>query len=200
MNTNQSVWEHHYRQEKSKQSFPDENVVRYLKKLHQVNPWQDNFRSLDCGVGSGRNFQLLKSFPGQHFACDFAFESIAANENHCQASILALPYQTASFDFILCWGVLHYLPKNDIPKAIHELKRTLKPGGRIFCTIRSAEDTHLARTLTTGDLKGGSAQLFSKAESIELFKSFTSVNYGYIERQPLGEAYRIAHHMLEAVA
>jgi SAM-dependent methyltransferase len=40
-----------------------------------------------------------------------------------------LPFPDGSFDFAYSWGVLHHTPNTS--KAIHELYRVLKPGGRV---------------------------------------------------------------------
>jgi ubiquinone/menaquinone biosynthesis C-methylase UbiE len=44
-----------------------------------------------------------------------------------QADLTALELETASADRVLCWGVLMHVP--DLPKAVAELSRILKPGG-----------------------------------------------------------------------
>ena len=198
MSSNQQVWESHYKEARSAQSFPDENVVRYLTRFFRDTPWDQSFQTLDCGTGSGRNYSFLKTFPGKHFGCDFALNSVEGKENHCQASIIDLPFQQNAFDIVLCWGVLHYLEPEMTKKAIDNLFRVLKPGGRLFCTVRSDEDTHLTKTLKEGDLAGGYARLFTKDNALSLFSDFAQRDYGFILRQPLGQEGRIAHHMIEA--
>jgi 2-polyprenyl-3-methyl-5-hydroxy-6-metoxy-1,4-benzoquinol methylase len=44
-----------------------------------------------------------------------------------QADLTALELETASANRVLCWGVLMHVP--DLPKAVAELSRILKPGG-----------------------------------------------------------------------
>jgi ubiquinone/menaquinone biosynthesis C-methylase UbiE len=198
MSENQQVWENHYQQSRSAQSFPDENVVRYLSRLYRDKAWKGSFRSLDCGTGSGRNYAFLKKFPGEHFACDFAYNIMEGKENHCQASIVNLPFQENSFELVLCWGVLHYLKPEMTEEAIESLYRVIKPGGRLFCTVRSDQDTHLMKTLSDGDLAGGYARLFTKQAALSLFRRFSNRNYGFIMRQPLRQDEYIAHHMIEA--
>jgi SAM-dependent methyltransferase len=84
-----------------------------------------------------------------------------------------VPFADASFDFVLCWGVLHYLVAETVPDALSEILRVLKPGGRVFLTLRSDADTHLRRQLQTGDLASGHAQLYSKPDALQLFTGFT---------------------------
>lgn len=48
-----------------------------------------------------------------------------------------LSYQDSYFDFIYARLVLHYLPRHDLQRALQELKRVLKPEGRLFVIVRS---------------------------------------------------------------
>lgn len=55
-----------------------------------------------------------------------------------------LPYEEASFDYVYARLVLHYLTKQSLPVALAGLYRVLKPNGKIFVVVRSAEcpDAH----------------------------------------------------------
>ncbi len=200
MADNQQVWETHYTRPRARQTYPDENVVRVLKKefAHEI----PGSTALDLGSGSGRHLSLLSEHFSRTVACDFSINSLklyaAENFGAFQAALPELPFLTQSFDFILCWGVLHYLPENTLSPAISEIHRILKPGGKIFLTLRSDSDTHLKAQLTQGDLKDGDAGLFSKDETLSLFREFTRTSYGFIARQPLGEEHIVAHHMILA--
>lgn len=50
-----------------------------------------------------------------------------------------LPYLNGYFDYIYARLVLHYLPKEKLVLALIELRRILKPGGKLFVVVRSAE-------------------------------------------------------------
>jgi len=47
-----------------------------------------------------------------------------------QASMSELPYRSESFDLVWAWGILHYVP--DPIAALHEVARTLRPGGVVL--------------------------------------------------------------------
>jgi len=192
---NQEVWDTHYRRAKAQQHYPDENVVRLLKK--QFHEKKEQSVALDLGAGSGRHLSLLSEHFEFVIASDFSREGLKAYKG-VQATLPEFPLSDQSIDFILCWGVLHYLTAEKIPKAVSEIHRALKLGGSIFLTLRSDTDTHLATQLRTGDLQSGHAQLFSKAESLDFFQDFKESQYGYICRQPLGEEGVVAHHMILA--
>ncbi|KKK50861.1 hypothetical protein LCGC14_3120790 [marine sediment metagenome] len=42
-----------------------------------------------------------------------------------------LPYSAASFDTVFCTRVLHHIPKDARARAITEIRRVMKPGGRV---------------------------------------------------------------------
>ena len=50
------------------------------------------------------------------------------------SDVESIPFQTASFDFVLCIEVLRYLP--DSTRCVKEIARVLKPGG--VCLVTAA--------------------------------------------------------------
>ncbi|HRP70147.1 MAG TPA: class I SAM-dependent methyltransferase [Turneriella sp.] len=198
--TNQSVWDAHYTRSRAQQLYPDENVVRLLKKEFGVLTAKSC--ALDLGAGSGRHLSLLSDHFERVYACDFSEKSLRLYPrrkiNATQVKIPELPYLDASFDFILCWGVLHYLSHEDATATVAEIRRALKANGSIFLTLRSDKDTHLKSQLSTGDLREGYARLFTKEEALSFFDGFSQVKYGFILRQILGEELVVAHHVLWA--
>lgn len=194
---NQTQWEKHYSRERSRQQYPDENVVRYFSRLLRQWPAEQQLTVLDLGTGSGRHLQYLNTLPLRAFGCDYSWEAIKELPHTLQAHAAELPFRDASFDIVLCWGVLHYLPAEEIPALTSEVWRVLKSGGRFFLTVRSNLDTHLAQTTKEGDLAGGTVKLYSEQEAKALLQLFRNIQTGFISRRPLGESKLIAHHILE---
>ena len=192
---NQSVWNKHYRRDQSKLSIPDENVVRYIRKSNIP----EGAVILDLGTGSGRHLDFLNENHKNIYGFDFAREAIVGRPNVIQGDASMLPFQDSCFDFILIWGVLHYLDHNSSAIALEEVRRILKPGAKLFTTLRSDLDTYLEMTLNQGDLDKGCARLFSKEEVSQFFSRFSKITTGFISRTPLGEEALIAHHMIEAI-
>lgn len=99
-------------------------------------------RLLEAGCGSGRwNFHLARAFPGlQAVGIDFsdliftagryARGTASGRAHFCKAEIARLPFREASFDVILCLGVLEHF--NPPAPVLAELRRVLAPGGAIY--------------------------------------------------------------------
>jgi len=103
---------------------------------------------LDCGVGSGSLSIALQSLVPNRVAyhgIDISSGMLRAAKNAMgqvgiiptlkQANILSIPYADRTFDLVMSAHVLEHLP--DPRKALMEMIRVLKPGGRLFiCMTR----------------------------------------------------------------
>ncbi len=58
-----------------------------------------------------------------------------------QGDLLALPFDDASFDHATCWGVLMHVP--EVERALAELVRVLRPGGRLALAENNADSLHV---------------------------------------------------------
>ncbi len=198
---NREIWENHYRKEKSELIIPDENVVRSFVRFIQENP---DARILDAGCGKGRHLDFFWGYTKNVYGMDFTRNSIKGKQdrNTFLGDISQIPVADKSFDYVLAWGVLHYLPPEKAQESVRELRRILNNPGRLFLTLRSDEDTHIAQTVKKGDLAGAEVWTYSREAALEMFTDFRTVRYGYIERIPPylpGEETerKIAHHILD---
>lgn len=89
-------------------------------------------RILDVGCGD-RPYRDL--FPG---AVGFDVPGNALADLH--GSIDAIPVEDASFDLVLCLQVLEHVP--DPPAAIRELRRVVRPGGRVLLSTHGIYPFH----------------------------------------------------------
>ena len=98
---------------------------------------------LEVGPGSGFASQLFAE-AGAHVTAvdltDWAVETTRARleafglqGNVLQADAERLPFDDASFDLVFSWGVIHHT--TDMHKALRELVRVLRPGGRLVLML-----------------------------------------------------------------
>ncbi|MFO1050600.1 MAG: class I SAM-dependent methyltransferase [Planctomycetota bacterium] len=103
----------------------------------------DAGRLLDVGCGTCFYFPLLSKHAKEIVGVDVcipmieqARELIAAkgltNCSVLEHSALELPFEDGSFDTVHSWDFLHHVP--DLKKALEEIARVLKPGGRYVAT------------------------------------------------------------------
>jgi arsenite methyltransferase len=96
---------------------------------------------LDVGCGSGLladDMAALVGADGRVIGVDTSKDMLRLAEQRCadlpqvhlkQAQAETLPEEDQSFDAVVCVQVLLYLP--DVPTALSEMHRVLRPGGRI---------------------------------------------------------------------
>ena len=126
-----------------------EESVELFEKRHKrwgidLNWFRDK-RCLDAGCGGGRFVVALarlgaKKVEGIDISADAveaAKERIKArhldNAHVQQSSVLELPFEDKSFDYVLSSGVIHHTP--DPYKGFTELNRVLAPGGKLFLSV-----------------------------------------------------------------
>lgn len=110
---------------------------------------QDVRHALDDGCGSGRYTVAL-----QYLGCervtgvDISGESVdfARQMNPCpdkvefvQGSVLDLPFDDATFDFVFSNGVLHHTASTE--KGLREIRRVLQPGGRCWLYLYGGKES-----------------------------------------------------------
>jgi ubiquinone/menaquinone biosynthesis C-methylase UbiE len=116
---------------------------------------ENGMRVLELAMGSGEMFaRLIHANPdGQNIGVDLSPKMAA----HCQglarrrfprasaychaADARWLPFPTESFDAIVCCYLFELLPFADVPKALVELHRVLRPGGRLTLTLVAQNDS-----------------------------------------------------------
>lgn len=99
---------------------------------------------LDAGCGMGRNSLMCARYGASRIiAFDKDPRTVAAASRNLtsypqasviQADIYDLPWEN-TFDLIICIGVIHHLAEP--ARAIHQLRRALKPGGDILLWVYS---------------------------------------------------------------
>lgn len=94
---------------------------------------------LDLGCGNGKYLSVRKDL--NLYACDACPELVAiarSKHPHCDVLIAdgcALPYATASMDFVFSIAVFHHISVDQRRTFLNEVRRVLKPDGQFFLTV-----------------------------------------------------------------
>ena len=110
-------------------------------------PWIDEFmenipkysKILDLGCGNGRNMTYENMlFTGYDSSSEFVEICKSRGLNAVEGDMCNLPFETNSFDHIICIASFHHLiTKERREKALKEMVRILKPGGKILLSVWS---------------------------------------------------------------
>lgn len=103
--------------------------------------WKGDEAVLDIGCGPGRHYaQLLARAPSlRYFALDLSPFMLRKHPDKsgslALANALRLPYAEACFDVVMANHVLYHL--GDIDQGLREIKRVLKPRGKVLASTNS---------------------------------------------------------------
>lgn len=158
------AWEERWTNEAGRAGWlaPEPEVVQVVELLQR----RDARRALDLGCGVGRHTRLLAHAGLETYGADASVSGLAyaraqplgERTQWTQASFEALPFQTASLDFVLAWNVIYHGDRAVVARALAEIRRVLRPRGLLQFTMLSkrnslfgqgapvAEDTFVADT------------------------------------------------------
>jgi SAM-dependent methyltransferase len=103
--------------------------------LAEVHPGE---RVLDLGCGAGRFLTALKDAGADPVGVEIA-EAAAERARATGVEVRlvepdgTLPFGHGEFDLVWCSEVLEHIP--DVAAVLHEVRRVLKPGGRLLLTV-----------------------------------------------------------------
>jgi len=112
-------------------------------------------RAYDLGCGVGRHALALAARGLRISASDlsptalgrcraaFAERGLAAGLVH--SAMTAAPFADGSFDLVVAYHVLYHGTAAEMDRAMGEVRRVLRPGGRLYVTFISANDSKYAR-------------------------------------------------------
>ncbi len=111
--------------------------------LDSLYPTRGNLRILDAGCGTGGNALFLQRY-GQVVGIDLAPEAIALSPpgmsgNLVRACVSTLPFADAHFDLVTSFDVLYHRAVPDEVVALHEVRRVLRPDGRLLLRLPAYE-------------------------------------------------------------
>jgi len=102
------------------------------------------------------------------------------------AAIEALPFADASFDVVLSSLMMHHLPADLKPLGLAEVRRVLKPGGRLLIVDMKRPTGLLSRLALPIVLHGGMTHGVQDLPAIVSGAGFVSIEAGDTRFRPLG--------------
>jgi SAM-dependent methyltransferase len=196
-----SRWEAAHAQPRYRPRYPHEQVVRWtFRNLDRGAATKA--RVLDLGCGAGRHALFFASEGFESFACDISARGLREVQQLAKdRGVIVATHQTSGhdlsyynddmFDAVVSFGVLYYMWQQDAEQTLREALRVLKPGGKIFCVIRTDRDSRRIGATPIGgpawrigaltpdaacDMEAGMDMLFfSRVEAKALFSAFSNV-------------------------
>jgi ubiquinone/menaquinone biosynthesis C-methylase UbiE len=131
----------------------DRSPIRpYIERFVAILP--GGARVLDVGCGPGVDTGSLALRGVQTVALDIAAAMLELATPHTggrvvQADQRYLPFDVAAFDGVWANASLLHLSKRDVPGALSELTRVVKPGGVVYTSVQSGSGESLEEPTET---------------------------------------------------
>jgi SAM-dependent methyltransferase len=149
-------WDALHEQTRFRPLYPNEHVVRFLMANRPDGSGaQAKPRVLDLGVGGGRHLNLVAELGFEPYGVDISLTGLqrardwvvqsGVRPHLVKASMLALPFCDGAFDLVVSFGVLYYGTRGEMLRAIGELHRAIRRGGKAFVVLRTTDDYRFAR-------------------------------------------------------
>lgn len=185
-NFGNECWENNYKNGRYNK-YPYDDVVSFVKKNYK-----EEITSLDLGCGGGNNTAFLLSEGHNVIAVDGSATSLELTKRLCNnnkklkclhSDLSKLDMEDSTMDCIIDRQSMGHNPKEKIQEIIQELKRVLKPGGKIISFIFSNKHKSILEDNNKGEnnylkfetgpfSKSGYVYFTDKEDIEELFKDF----------------------------
>lgn len=124
--------------------YPDEYVVRFAKRWRSIGGID---KILDMNCGAGRHTALFAELGYEVSGLDISEIALGlaqelldrkkVSARLVRGFSLNLPFAEADFDGLVAWRALHVFSSEEMKKAVAEMHRVVRPGGRILLSTRS---------------------------------------------------------------
>ncbi len=117
----------------------DHDVSQNTRALLEAIEVEPPFSILDFGCGPGRDLLHFRALGHDAVGLDGAktFVEMARVESGCEVlhqDFMATDLPQSRFDGVFANASLFHVPSQALPRVLHELSKTLKPGGVLFCS------------------------------------------------------------------
>lgn len=136
------IWEDLYSEGKHLNKYPWDAIVTFIFRNYSKIAKKEEIKILEVGCGAGNNlwFAAREGFNVtgidiSESAINYAknrFLEDGLNGEFFVSAITELPFESNTFDLIIDRAVITCLSNIEAKIAINEIKRTLKPNGKIF--------------------------------------------------------------------
>ena len=181
------VWEEIYHQGRQVNRYPFDQIVAFVNRHQPKDKPRSETRVLEVGCGAGNNlwFAAREGFQvagidGSQSAIDYArarFQSDGLSADLRVGDFVTLPWQDGSFDFVLDRAALTNCGLADVRRAIAEIRRVLRTGGKFFfnpyaqshssCASGHLGPDGLTLDITSGGLQGMGPICFHSRRDID---------------------------------
>ncbi len=146
---NQNTYETIYSSGKELLEYPDEILVSYLyNTFKKDNSIKD---ILDIGFGSGRHVILFAKEEYKVAGIETSESAVLCAKKWLEkenleanlkvGSSYKVDFKDNTFDALLCWGVINSVVEDKkLDKSMKEIKRVLRPNGRLLISLMAPED------------------------------------------------------------
>ena len=156
---NSRVWRGLYAAGGNDMRYPNDVLVRVAFRL--LDPARER-RMLDFGFGTGANLVHFAARGFEMHGIEISPHALARTRERLAAAGLAaqlqllepgapLPYTAGYFDAVYSWHVLYYNDRPGFERAVGELERVVKPGGRVLIAIAAPGDVSQLEAEPLGD-------------------------------------------------
>lgn len=146
------AWDELHKLEQFRPRYPNDRIVAWIFRNFARAPGRV-VDILDLGSGAGRHAIFFAREGYRASACDFSAVGVAETQRRaeeaklsvstavCEADDLAFPDD--SFDGVVVFGTFAYLPYERFVKAVAEMHRVLKPGGKAMIMTPTGNDARV---------------------------------------------------------
>lgn len=135
---------------------------------------------LEVGCGNGKTLAALRSLGCNVVGVDFSEEAVSSCRQLIpgvdvrRGDILDLDLDDSSFDAVVLFHVLEHVLPEDMPKAVSEIARVLRPGGKAY-----------VRSFSLGDMRSEKGERISD----DMVVRGNGIRYRYYTEGSLREAF-----------
>jgi ubiquinone/menaquinone biosynthesis C-methylase UbiE len=153
---------------------------------------------LDCGCGTGHNLGMLRRY-GRAYGIDLTWSGLQyarerGDRSVARATVARLPFPDAGFDLVTSFDVLYALDDETERRAIAEMFRVLKPGGRLIVNVAALESLRGNHSVLAAEIRRYSRTSLRERLEAAGFR-VTRISYTNFSILPLVAAIRLKQRL-----